>query len=309
MASVTPMTSSGGAIPSSEPASKETRPIYRFEDIEVDASRGCLKRGGIEQHLRQQSFHLLLYLLAHRQTLVSKEELIENFWQGAAVTDNTVVQCIKEIRRALGDHPKEARFIKTLHKVGYRFIAPVAEEQALDPEVHANGTHLLTTEVSAAPVSVRFGMARSRLTLLFLAVAAIAGMALAGWALLRRNVAPRLELTLPQVPGRKALAVMYFENQSARPDLSWLSEGLADMFIADLAHIDGLTVLSRQQLHLLLERTSLKPEKGIQLDQALGIARKSHADAVLLGSFGTLGEKILINVRLFDATGSQLLAG
>jgi DNA-binding winged helix-turn-helix (wHTH) protein len=75
-------------------SAKDSRPIYRCEDVEVDPSRGCLKRGGLEQHLRQQSFHLLLYMLERRQRLISKEELIENVWQGAAVTDNS-----KGIRR------------------------------------------------------------------------------------------------------------------------------------------------------------------------------------------------------------------
>ena len=290
----------------------ENRPVYRFDEIEVDASRGCLKRDGIEQHLRQQSFHLLLYLLEHRQTLVSKEELIENFWQGAAVTDNTVVQCIKEIRRALGDHPRDPRFIKTFHKIGYRFIAPVTEETAPPQETHpvveASGTHSPADEAKpSVPAFPNPFLGSNRIGVLLL-IATLLGIGIAGWMVLRRFVSPHLEVVLPQVPGRKALAVMYFENQSARPDLSWLSEGLADMFIADLAHLDRLTVLSRQQLHLLLERNGLQPEKGIQLDQALGIARKSHADAVLLGSFATLGEKILINVRLFDTAGSQLLA-
>ncbi len=99
--------------------------IYTCEDVQIDASSGCLKRGGLEFHLRQQSFHLLLYLIEQRQRLISKEELIENFWQGAAVTDNAVVQCIKEIRKALGDDPHEPRFIRTIHKHGYRFMMQV----------------------------------------------------------------------------------------------------------------------------------------------------------------------------------------
>src|ERR1700722_6299319 len=109
------------------PTSKDSRPIYRCEDVEVDPSRGCLTRGGLEHHLRQQSFHLLLYMLERRQRLITKEELIENVWQGAAVTDNAVVQCIKEIRKALGDDPDEPRFIRTIHKLGYRCIASVSE--------------------------------------------------------------------------------------------------------------------------------------------------------------------------------------
>src|SRR5580704_4095387 len=309
--SVAPMLASGEPVSSREPVVKESRLIYRFEDIEVDASRGCLKRGGEEQHLRSQSFHLLLYLLNHRQTLVRKEELIENFWQGAAVTDNTLVQCIKEIRRALGDHPRDPRFIKTFHKVGYRFIAPVAEERAqpvIPAAMEGVGTRASGLEADGLLGNFAAGIRRFRWNWIFLALSAGGLTVMGGWTLLHNPMAPRLDVTLPQLPGRKALAVMYFENQSGRPDLNWLSEGLADMFISDLAHLDRLTVLSRQQLHVLLERNRLKPESGIQLDQAIGIARKSHADAVLLGSFAALGEKLLINVRLFDTTGSQLLA-
>ena len=113
-----------------ESAARESGQIYRCEDVEIDPSLGCLKRGGLEQHLRQQSFHLLLYMIERRQRLISKDELIENFWQDAAVTDNAVVQCIKEIRTVLGDDPHEPRFIRTIYKIGYRFIANVVEESA-----------------------------------------------------------------------------------------------------------------------------------------------------------------------------------
>src|SRR5215469_13294372 len=124
--------------PSHSVPARESGIIYRFDQIEVDPRLGCLKREGQEQHLRQQSFHLLLYMVERRDRLISKEELVENFWQGSAVTDNAVVQCIKEIRKVLGDDPHVPRFIKTIHKSGYRFIAPVVavpvhEETPCDP--------------------------------------------------------------------------------------------------------------------------------------------------------------------------------
>jgi tetratricopeptide (TPR) repeat protein len=307
-----------GRFPAGEPAaptnptvhpSKDSRPIYRCEDVEVDPSRGCLKRGGLEQHLRQQSFHLLLYILERRERLISKEELIENVWQGAAVTDNAVVQCIKEIRKALGDDPHEPRFIRTIHKLGYRCIASVTEVPSVPEPAH---TDLEIAETVRAVRRASFGRSDPQLRWILgwilAGLAALAGIIIIGWVVLRHLVTPPVEFTLPQVPGRKALAVMYFENQSAKPDLNWLSEGLADMFITDLAHFDRLTVLSRQQLHLLLKRSGHTASDGIRLDAALDIARKSHAEAVLLGSFMTLGEKTLINVRLFDTAGGQLIA-
>ncbi|MGA2737257.1 MAG: tetratricopeptide repeat protein [Bryobacteraceae bacterium] len=323
------MPAAHGGIVGGEPAATQPRQIYRCEDVEIDPSLACLKRGGVEQHLRQQSFHLLLYMIERRQRLVGKEELIENFWQGAAVTDNAVVQCIKEIRRALGDDPHEPRFIRTIHKIGYRFIADVVEEPlasdegGLRPEIEEAGPSKeyaagADATTAAAEAKTARGAAINALhprlkpwLRWILGLAAAGGIVLA-WTALRHSTAATVELTLPRVPGRKALAVMYFENQSAKPALNWLSEGLADMFITDLARFDKLTVLSRQQLHLLLEsgakRKGHKPQDGIHLDDALDVARKSHAEAVLLGSFLTLGEKIRIDTRLFETASGQLLA-
>jgi tetratricopeptide (TPR) repeat protein/DNA-binding winged helix-turn-helix (wHTH) protein len=311
-----------GTEPVSVPAQ-----IYRCEDVEIDPSLGCLKRSGLEQHLRQQSFHLLVYMIERRQRLISKEELIANFWQDAAVTDNAVVQCIKEIRKVLGDDPHEPRFIRTIHKIGYRFIADVVEEtvavEARHPAVEierVGPAHPHDTLAAEAIVAGSETMALKAVTIrdphthlkqwlrwIVLGLAATGGLVLA-WSVLRRPPVPRVEVTLPSVPGRKALAVMFFENQSAKPNLNWLSEGLADMFITDLARFDKLTVLSREQLHLLLERSGRKPQSGMHLDDALDIARKSRADAFLLGSFLTLGDKILVNTRLFETGSGQLLA-
>ena len=83
------------------------RPIvFRAGAVEIDAQLGCVKRDGVEQPLRQQSFQVLLFLLARRSELVLKEELVTYFWHDTAVTDNALVQCIADIRRALGDDPR-----------------------------------------------------------------------------------------------------------------------------------------------------------------------------------------------------------
>ena len=323
----TPPPAAQGRAAASEPTTRQCGQVYRCEDVEIDPALGCLNRGGQEQHLRRQSFDLLVYMIERRQRLISKEELIDNFWQGAAVTDNAVVQCVKEIRKVLGDDPHDPRFIRTIHKIGYRFIANVVEV----PPAAANGHRkpdiaeaaspvagkLAQSEIMAAPAEVKAAWTaaarglKPSLRWIALGLAAAGGMILA-WTAFRHSSVPRVEVTLPRLPGRKALAVMYFENQSAKPDLNWLSEGLADMFIIDLARFDTLTVMSRQQLHLLLKerlpRTGHQPQDGIHLSDALEIARQSRADGVLLGTYQTLGAKILINVRLFETASGQLLA-
>src|SRR5262245_5224364 len=101
--------------------------IYRLDGIEIDTGQLCLRRDGEEQHLRQKTFQVLIYLIENRRRVVSKNEIIEAVWQGTAVTDNALEQCLAQIRRVLGDDSRRPRFIKTISRAGYRFISPVEE--------------------------------------------------------------------------------------------------------------------------------------------------------------------------------------
>lgn len=108
-------------------------PIFRFEDIEVDVRRGRLKRGSEERHLRQKAFSVLVYLLENNGSVITKDELIDRVWNGAAVVDDALVQCIKDIRRVLNDDPHRPRFIRTIPKLGYQFVSPVIQDANARP--------------------------------------------------------------------------------------------------------------------------------------------------------------------------------
>ncbi|MDP9190340.1 MAG: tetratricopeptide repeat protein [Acidobacteriota bacterium] len=98
--------------------------VRRFADVEIDVREGRVFREGSDQRLRQKVFQVLLYLIDHRDRPVSKEELMASVWSGTAVTDDAIVQCIVDLRRALGDDARNPFFIRTIPKLGYRFIAP-----------------------------------------------------------------------------------------------------------------------------------------------------------------------------------------
>src|SRR5579872_779264 len=130
------------AIGTAEGVANPPRPtIFRAEGVEIDLQLGSVKRAGVEQPLRQQSFHVLLFLLERRCELVHKEELVASFWHDASVTDNALVQCIADIRRALGDDPRNPRFIKTVPRAGYRFIAEVDEVAQVPSVAVPEGQH------------------------------------------------------------------------------------------------------------------------------------------------------------------------
>jgi tetratricopeptide (TPR) repeat protein/DNA-binding winged helix-turn-helix (wHTH) protein len=306
------------------------RQIYRFDGVEVDPSHGCLRRGGEELFPRQKVFQVLLYLLEERHRLVTKEELIERIWEGVAVSDGSLVQLIKEIRRSLGDDPRHPRFIKTLPKVGYRFIAPVEElfpdpSTTIEIERHASveiefeeeiiGVPMESVETEARPITIipLAAAATRRRNTLMIAVATVLLIVSALTAYLMKKSRPRSdqlsEVTMPRVPGKETLAVMYFKNQSGGADLDWLRGGLVDMLITDLSRSKQLSVLSREQLHLLLERTGHDPESNVRLDEALEAARRINVERVVLGSFAGVDGKIRVDVELYDTrTGSVLTA-
>ena len=96
---------------------------YRFGDYKLDLEGGFLLRGDEEVALRAKSFEVLTYLVERHGRLVTKTELIEGVWRDAAVTDNSLAQCLVEIRRALGDDAQE--LVRTVARRGYLFVAPV----------------------------------------------------------------------------------------------------------------------------------------------------------------------------------------
>jgi len=317
-------------FPKSRVSSREdsTRPsqhhIYRLADVEVDASRGSIRRDdGQEQHLRQQTLQVLLYLIEHRERGVSKEELMQEVWNGTAVTDDALVQCIMDIRRALGDDSRHPRFIKTIPKVGYSLIAPVKEAAQIPVQTEEITSIKLEYEEDISPTALvaedrstslalpprkwfgkRFALA-SALALLLIAASVFAIY----WKGRQSAASDQQQAgtTIPRVAGKEALAVMYFENLSDSRDLDWLREGLSDMLITDLSRSTKLAVLGRQQLHLLFERVGHNPESNIRLDQALNVARRAQADVVVLGSFARMEGKIRVDVQLYNARDGQLL--
>ena len=100
-------------------------PTYRFGVFTLDTNQHLLLRGSQQLYLRPRTFQTLLYLVQHSGTLIKKEELLEAVWSDALVTENTLSQCIKELRQALEDEVSNPRFIKTVPRVGFQFIAPV----------------------------------------------------------------------------------------------------------------------------------------------------------------------------------------
>ncbi|QPQ55463.1 transcriptional regulator [Allosphingosinicella flava] len=98
---------------------------FRFEGFSIDVSERRLRHGAMPVELNGRYFDALALLVREGGALVTKDRFMEEVWRGVPVTDEALTQCVRTLRRALGDEAGRPRFIETVPKHGYRFIAPV----------------------------------------------------------------------------------------------------------------------------------------------------------------------------------------
>jgi DNA-binding winged helix-turn-helix (wHTH) protein/tetratricopeptide (TPR) repeat protein len=180
--------------------------VLRFADFTLDLSRRLLLRAGNEVALRPQVFDVLAYLAEHHGRVVSKKELFEAVWDGAARTDDSVVQCIVDIRDALGDTGH--RLVKTVPRRGYLFtgevssspagLAPAAPATDPLPRVQAPAHQAGPTPGAAAPLQWQRAL---------IVVGLVLTIAAGGWLLWER-LRPRQPMpTMMAMPSLTVLPV------------------------------------------------------------------------------------------------------
>lgn len=282
---------------------------YTFSDFKIDLVRRCLIYHGKERPLRNQSFQLLLYFVEHPDSLISKDELAAVLWNETAVTENALVQCVAEIRRVLNDDPHSPRFIKTIFRVGYRFVADVRvirDEQNLPvppPCSHPAGdasqepAAVVTIDApsglpSPAPTRVW------RRNAMLLVLAALTAGAILLFCEVKWHAPEQSGSANASVSGLPTLAVFPLANATGRQDLDWLREGLSDMILTDLAHTGKCNVLSREKMHSLVGANDLSG--AIPQSRLLAIAQSVHATNFIVGSVSASGQQITIDIEIRD---------
>jgi len=106
---------------------------YRFDRFALDTDTRRLLRDGQELHLSPKAFDLLRLLIEGRARALARSDLHDQLWPETHVEDTNLAGLVAEVRRALGDSPDEPRFVRTMHRFGYWFIASVDGAQAQEP--------------------------------------------------------------------------------------------------------------------------------------------------------------------------------
>src|SRR5881628_1099483 len=135
--------------------------LISFGPYQLDRASGRLLRGGTNVPLRRKTFAVLEYLATRPRCLVAKHELLDAVWPATHVSPSVLAGCIRELRQALGDDARAARFIETAHRRGYRFIAaPPASVAPLEGAAPRTVSRvLLGREAELADLARRFAQA------------------------------------------------------------------------------------------------------------------------------------------------------
>jgi len=246
----------------------QAKAVFEFGLFRLNPAERLLLREQVPVRLPPKAFDALVVLVENPGHLLEKEELLRRVWPDTFVEESNLAQHISILRKALQDGDNGFRYIETVPKRGYRFIAEVREFGG-------------TGAGAAAPESVR---PRRRVRSPTLAVAGLAVLLAA--SILALPLWKRLHGSGPE--SIKSLAVLPLRNLSGDPAQDYFAEGMTEALITDLARIPGLKVISRTSIMQYKDSHKRLPQ----------IARELSVDAVIEGSVLRSGSRVRITAQL-----------
>jgi TolB-like protein/DNA-binding winged helix-turn-helix (wHTH) protein/tetratricopeptide (TPR) repeat protein len=288
-------------------------PTFRFGPYEVKTRAQELSKYGTRIRLRGQPFQILQILLSRTGEVVTREEIRQKLWPADTFVDfeHGLNTSIKKLRQALSDSATGPRYIETLPRLGYRFIAPVTMTNEPPPgKTDAQAVETLDT----IPAIVAVAEAENEMPhrgLLIWSLAAVAAIvvlfALAiafnvvktrdrFFALFRSTRSAAVAVASATRPQR-SIAVLPLQNLSNNPTEDYFAEGMTDELTTDLAQFSGLRVISR---------TSAMHYKGAS-KTAPEIGRELGVDTLIEGTVQRVGNQVRIRVQLIDSASDRHL--
>ncbi len=292
--------------------------VFRFGPYEVRTSSQEFRKDGTRIKLRGQPFLVLVALLEHAGEVVTREEIRHRVWASDTFVDfeHGLNTSIKKVRQVLCDSAAEPRYVETLPRLGYRFIAPVevfppnngAKTPTADPQQVENlePKPASVPEAATTPPPTVSGIPKSEPTRLVpwpfsLAFALMAGavlLASAGSIRSLRSVSQVLNSGRGLAPRTyNSLAVLPFQNLAGDPSQEYFADGITDEVITDFAQVGSLRVISRTSA--MQYKNTSRPAQ--QIGKELGV------DALVEGTVERVGSRVRVRVQLIDAATDRYL--
>jgi TolB-like protein/DNA-binding winged helix-turn-helix (wHTH) protein/Flp pilus assembly protein TadD len=263
----------------------------RFGVFEMDIHAGELRKHGLRVRLQEQPFQLLAMLLEHPGEVVTREELQKKLWPADTFVDfdHGLNKAVSKIREALGDSAESPRFVETVARRGYRFLADVKvteEAPVRSPEL-ATLLHRVAEAGDRGDLAGTPAISKHFLSSLTWKISAfvllLLAVSLSAWKL---NSWKRPSLVI------RSLAVLPLESLSNDASQDYFADGMTDELISDLGQISALRVISRTSV--MAYKHARKP-----LPQ---IARELNVDAVVEGTVLRSGDQVRITAQLIEAS-------
>lgn len=287
------------------PAPDRTSRTYRFGLFEADSRSGKLCKQGRQVRLQDQPFQLLMILLEAPGQVVTREEIRQRLWPGDTFVefDKSLGVAVTKLRDALDDAAANPRFIETIPKRGYRFIAPV--------ETGA----LALPAPKVVPTSVP-DRRWSSLAILTVSIGALVAVAISVYAFHRLRpkspyVAPVAPVTaIP--PIRRSIAVLGFRDLQGRPENAWLSAALSEMLSTELASTSECRLIPGEDVASAKRELPLADQDTLSRATLLRLRTNPGADVVVLGSYAVLPEngqeRLRLDLRMQDTASGETIS-
>jgi TolB-like protein/DNA-binding winged helix-turn-helix (wHTH) protein len=262
----------------------EPQAAYEFGEFTLVPTEKRLMCESRVVPLAPKAFDTLVLLVENQGRLIQKDDLLKSLWPGSVVEEQALAHNVSQLRKALGDPAADPKFIETVPKRGYRFIAPV---RALGEPARVMASPAPTDVV---PSATRW----SRPTVL----AVLAGVLMLGGVTATYTYLPRAgPKAAAGLPAVHSLAVLPLENLSGDKEQEYFADGMTGALIADLAQIRSLRVISR---------TSAMHFKGSK-ETLPQIGRELQVDAVVEGAVVRRENRVRITAQLIEVSSDQHL--
>jgi DNA-binding winged helix-turn-helix (wHTH) protein/tetratricopeptide (TPR) repeat protein/TolB-like protein len=309
-------------------------PILRFGVFELNLATEELRKFGTLIKLAPQPFELLALLASQAGQVVTREQIQYQLWGQDTFVDfeQGMNHCIRQIRNVLGDSAETPRYVETIPRRGYRFVAPVEVVNSAPEESLVKFSESQAAKSDSGPVSVAPGAAAAqqpatstlpappeiapvvsppatgrlwiRTGLIALAIILAAA---GGYRIFRGRLLPEAASVLPQFEHRKTVAVLGFKSLSAHADVDIpLSTALSTMLGTELAAGDQLRVVPSAEVEKLKLGMHLGEADSLPADTLRRIRSALGADYVVLGSYLQQGGQVRVDLRVQDTRTGEI---
>ena len=301
-------------------------PRYRFGPFELNTGEESLARNGTRVKVQDLPYRLLVLLVERPGEIITRDEVRKRLWPQDTFVDfdSSLGVAIRKVRDALNDDADSPRYVETLPRRGYRFVAPVTVvDSAISIQANPLSQTLTGAPVVAASVpltnsDIAVSKIKSQSSRRFWGAVALAlvlvGAVVYGLRSLPKRTSAKVSTddSAPSIRTRRSVAVLGFRNLPAHAEDNWLSPAFSEMLTTELASDGALRMVPGEDVARVKRELPLADEDSLAKATLERFRLRSGADVVILGSYTALpsngDRRIRLDVRVQDTVRGETIA-